>query len=55
VLNVDGKFSWFFCLLCLDFDTNNLFKRHFSGEESFDTGPMAPASEPGPSKTGTKL
>ncbi|OGE52550.1 hypothetical protein PENARI_c010G06705 [Penicillium arizonense] len=29
--------------------------KHFNGEESFDTGPMAPASEPAPSKTGTKL
>ncbi|KAJ5312130.1 hypothetical protein PENANT_c011G11040 [Penicillium antarcticum] len=28
---------------------------HFNGEESFDTGPMAPASEPAPSKTDTKL
>jgi hypothetical protein len=24
----------------------NIFIRHFSGEEGFDTGPMAPASEP---------
>lgn len=39
-------------------------KRHFNGEESFDTGPMAPASEPSvlskssnleTERTGTKL
>lgn len=38
--------------------------RHFSGEESFDTGPMAPSSEPSvlskaaasePERAGTKL
>jgi hypothetical protein len=38
-----------------DTDTDDLLYRHFNGEESFDTGPMAPASEPAPVKTGTKL
>lgn len=25
---------------------DSVYSRHFNGEESFDTGPMAPASEP---------
>lgn len=41
----DGKFRFPFVLRLLCGGEANLTVRHFSGEESFDTGPMAPPSE----------
>jgi hypothetical protein len=52
---VDGEFIPFIFLLVLREDVDKDSGRHFDGEESFNTGPMAPSSEPPVNAGVTKL
>lgn len=52
---MDGEWIPFFFLLVSREVTDIDFGRHFDGEESFNTGPMAPPSEPPANAGATKL
>ena len=45
MLSVDGEFLFHAYPLDRANSSSPSLGRHFNGEESFDTGPMAPASE----------